>query len=152
MFQAPELSSFTFHFRPLPPLPCAATLTASLLSVVRGDSGGTLIQRLPQSPHLQISIYVQLTLEQHRFELCGSTSMWTFFSKFTVSPVSPGFTFTDSTIRGSKTVFSIWSWELVDVYATFCAILYKGLKQLQDLLSTGKEGPGTNPPWIRRDN
>lgn len=35
---------------------------------------------------------IQLTLEQQRFELLGSTYIWAFFSKYIVGPLYPGFT------------------------------------------------------------
>lgn len=51
---------------------------------------------------------IQLTFEQHGFELHGSTYMQMFFNKCTVGPlVSLGFASADSTNHGSKTVFLI---------------------------------------------
>lgn len=57
---------------------------------------------------------VQLTPEQHVFELCGSTHTQSFLNKHTVGPpypISLGFAFMDSTHHGSKTVFLVGGWE-----------------------------------------
>lgn len=74
---------------------------------------------------------VQLTLEQHWFELHSSTYMWIFKNKNTVGPLYPWV----STTHRLKTVFLICGLESVGAehqpYALPYPILYEELEHLR---------------------
>lgn len=83
-----------------------------------------------------ICTHVQLTLEQHGFELHRSSYMWMVFNKYC-------------------TVLDLW-WGVrgcgrtTEPYALICAILYRVLGHRRILVSA--RGPGTKPPRILRDS
>lgn len=52
-----------------------------MLQHVRASLFFTL-SNIPSYIHIYNKYDIQLTLEQHRFELCGSTLAWMFFSKY----------------------------------------------------------------------
>ena len=57
------------------------------------------------------SLAIELTLVQHRFQLCGSTYMWSIFNKYTVFfSLSESSEFTDSSNCRLCSVFIVCYW------------------------------------------
>ena len=77
-------------------------------------------------------MYIQLTPEQHEFELCGSTYMWIFFSQYVLQH------------------YVIHCW--LNLWIRNCRYIGPTMGLDHPWIFVFKVGPGTNPLWILRND